>query len=224
MSGPAKSGVVVPARLKWHGRLAAFTIFSAISAFSRTWRVTVADEMQGVKAPVIFALWHNRLALCMVAYERFAKERFPGAGLAAMISASKDGSLLAQTLRYFDVTPVRGSSSRRGRQALLEMTRLLQSGMTAAITPDGPKGPRYKAQAGVIALSQVSGAPIVPVTMRTDRVWKLRSWDQFQIPKPFARCRIEFQAPMIVRREAGEEERERLRVELEKRLMAETFD
>ena len=83
MSGPAKSGVVVPERLKWHGRLAAFTIFSAISAFSRTWRVTVADEMRDVKAPVIFALWHNRLAMCMVAYERFAKQRFPGAGLAA---------------------------------------------------------------------------------------------------------------------------------------------
>lgn len=224
MSAPAKSGVVVPERLKWDGRVAAFAIYSAISSFSKTWRTTIVDDIGNIKAPVIFALWHNRLALCMVAYERFAKQKFPGAGLAAMISASKDGGLLAGVLEYFQVTPVRGSSSRRGRQALLEMTRLLESGMTAAITPDGPRGPRYKAQTGVIALSQLSGAPIVPVTMRTDRVWKLRSWDQFQIPKPFARCEIHFKKPMVVPREAGEADRERLRAELENALMAETFD
>lgn len=224
MSGPAKSGVVVPAKLKWHGRLAAWAIYSAITLFSRTWRVRFIDETEDVKAPVIFALWHNRLAMCMTAYHGFAKVKWPAAGLAAMISASKDGSLLAGTLEKFDVTPVRGSSSRRGRQALLEMTRQLNAGLNAAITPDGPKGPRYKAQSGIIALAQVSGAPIVPVTMRTDRVWKLKSWDQFQIPKPFAKCEMHFLKPMKVAREASEAEREELRAELEARLMAATFD
>lgn len=224
MSGPAKSGVVVPAKLKWHGRLAAWAIYSAITLFSKTWRVRFIDDMGDAKPPIIFALWHNRLALCMEAYHGCTRKKWPQAGLAAMISASKDGSLLAGTLEYFEVTPVRGSSSRRGRQALLEMTRQLNAGLTAAITPDGPKGPRYKAQGGIIALAQVSGAPIVPVTMRTNRVWKLKSWDAFQIPKPFAKCEIHFQKPMTVAREAGEAEREALRAELERRLMADTFD
>jgi lysophospholipid acyltransferase (LPLAT)-like uncharacterized protein len=224
VSGPAKSGVVVPAKLKWHGRLAAWAIYSAITLFSKTWRVRFVDDTGDAKAPLIFALWHNRLALCMTAYRDFARVKWPEAGLAAMISASKDGSLLAGTLKFFDVTPVRGSSSRRGRQALLEMTRQLNAGLNAAITPDGPKGPRYKAQGGIVALAQVSGAPIVPVTMRTDRVWKLKSWDAFQIPMPFAKCEIHFQKPMPVRREASEAEREELRAELERRLMAATFD
>jgi len=141
-----------------------------------------------------------------------------------LISASKDGALLARVLKYFNVTAIRGSSSRRGRQALLEITGRLQEGFNAAITPDGPKGPKYQAQEGVIALAQVTGASIIPVSMKTARKFVTRSWDGFQIPKPFARCELYIGPALVVPREAGDAEREALRKELERRLMAITFD
>ena len=219
-----KSGVVVPQRLKWHGELAALAVFTLIKALSLTWRVKLVNEPEPAAAPVIFSIWHNRLALCMKAYYRFGKPRWPAPGLAALISASKDGALLARVLKYFRVAPVRGSSSRRGRQALLEMTTFIEDGYNAAITPDGPKGPKYKVQEGIIALAQVTGATIIPVSARVSRKWTLRSWDAFQIPKPFALCEMHLHKPLRVPREATDDEREALRVELERRMIEITFD
>ena len=219
-----KSGVVVPQRLKWHGELAALAVFTLIKALSLTWRVKLVNEPEPATAPVIFSIWHNRLALCMKAYYRFGKPRWPAPGLAALISASKDGALLARVLKYFRVAPVRGSSSRRGRQALLEMTTFIEDGYNAAITPDGPKGPKYKVQEGIIALAQVTGATIIPVSARVSRKWTLRSWDAFQIPKPFALCEMHLHKPLRVPREATDDEREALRVELERRMIEITFD
>ena len=219
-----KSGVVVPQRLKWHGELAALAVFTLIKALSLTWRVKLVNEPEPATAPVIFSIWHNRLALCMKAYYRFGKPRWPAPGLAALISASKDGALLARVLKYFRVAPVRGSSSRRGRQALLEMTTFIEDGYNAAITPAGPKGPKYKVQEGIIALAQVTGATIIPVSARVSRKWTLRSWDAFQIPKPFALCEMHLHKPLRVPREATDDEREALRVELERRMIEITFD
>ena len=219
-----KSGVVVPHRLKWHGELAALSIFLLLKALSLTWRVRLIGDLPLVPAPVIFSIWHNRLALCMKAYYRFGATHWIAPGLAALISASKDGALLARVLNYFHVAPVRGSSSRRGRQALLEMTRLIEEGYNAAITPDGPKGPKYKIQEGIIALAQVTGAVIIPVSAKVSRKWTLGSWDAFQIPKPFAKCDMHVGQWMRVPREASDEEREALRAELERRMVEITFD
>jgi lysophospholipid acyltransferase (LPLAT)-like uncharacterized protein len=107
---------------------------------------------------------------------------------------------------------------------LLELTSWIERGYDAAITPDGPRGPRYQIRDGVIALAQLTGAPIVPVSNNTGWKWRLGSWDRFQIPLPFARCAIRYGEPMRVPREATEAERERLRQELEQRLMALTND
>ncbi len=224
MRPPQKSGVVTPQRLKWHGELAALAIFTLIKALSLTWRVKLLNETGDLKGPVIFCIWHNRLALCMRAYYDFGVDRWPAPGLAALISASKDGALLARTLEYFKVSPVRGSSSRRGRQALLELTTHIEQGYNAAITPDGPRGPKYKVQEGIIALAQVTGAPIVPVSAKVNRKWTLRSWDSFQIPKPFAVCELQLNAPMRVPRESSDDDRETLRAELERRMLEITFD
>lgn len=215
---------MVPNRLKWHGEIAAFAICGLIKTLSLTWRTKLLNEVEGVRAPVIFSIWHNRLALCMKAYYGFGTSRWPAPGLAALISASKDGALLARALEYFRVSPVRGSSSRRGRQALLELTTLMEEGYNVAITPDGPRGPKYKAQEGIIALAQVTGATIIPVSAKVNRKWALRSWDAFQIPKPFAKCEIHLNKPIQVPREASDEEREALRAELERRMMEITFD
>jgi lysophospholipid acyltransferase (LPLAT)-like uncharacterized protein len=210
--------------LKWHGHLAAFAIFILLKFLAASWRTRLVTDVEGVRGPVIFCVWHNRLALCMKAYYRFGTSRWPAPGLAALVSASKDGALLSRVLKYFKVSPVRGSSSRRGRQALLELTKHIQDGYNAAITPDGPKGPKYKVQEGVLALAQITGATIIPVSAKVNRKWTLKSWDAFQIPKPFAACEIHLNKPIHVPREASDEEREALRVELERRMMEITFD
>jgi len=159
--------------------------------------------------PVIFCLWHNRLALSMVVHRRHPRK------LAALVSASKDGALLAAVLGRFGVEQVRGSSSRRGPQALLELTSRAQKGYDLAVTPDGPKGPRYVVQEGVIALAQVTGLPIIPVTCNSRRKLCLKSWDRFQIPLPFSRCELILKQPILVPREADGAEREERRRELE---------
>jgi hypothetical protein len=221
---PQKSGVVVPHKLGLRGKLTAFAIYALAKTISLTWRMSYTDRTGGVKGPIIICIWHNRIALSMKGYTEFGAKRWPAKGLAALISASKDGALLSRVYGYFGATPVRGSSSRRGRQALLELTNYIQDGFNAAITPDGPKGPKYKLQEGIIALAQITGAPIVPATVTVDRKWSLKSWDGFQIPKPFAKCEAIMIEPMRVPREATEADREALRAELERRMLEITVD
>jgi lysophospholipid acyltransferase (LPLAT)-like uncharacterized protein len=172
--------------------------------------------------PVIFALWHNRLCLCMKVYEGFVRPQKTDDHLAALISASKDGALLATVLRNFGVQAVRGSSSRRGPQALLELTSWAGRGYDLAVTPDGPRGPRYIVQEGVIALAQVTGLPIVPYSCQIARKIRLKSWDHFQIPLPFSHCEMTFGAPIRVPREATIADRARLGGELQAILLAGT--
>ena len=148
----------------------------------------------------------------------WGKSRQPHSKLAALISASRDGGLLAQTFSNFGVTPVRGSSSRRGPQALIELVRALRQGFHVAITPDGPRGPKYTVQPGIVSLAQLSGCPIIPVGAKIQAKIQLRSWDQFQIPLPGSRCELVFSKPFYIPREATEEERERLRAEIEAEL------
>jgi lysophospholipid acyltransferase (LPLAT)-like uncharacterized protein len=144
--------------------------------------------------------------------------------LAALVSASKDGALLAAVLSRFGVEHVRGSTSRRGPQALLEMTSRAENGYDLAVTPDGPKGPRYVVQQGVIALAQVTQLPIIPVTCNTQ--WKicLNSWDRFQIPLPLSRCELILRRPILVPRAADEAQREQRRRELEETLRQSSND
>lgn len=180
-----------------------------------SWRCRATHvEIPNYDGPIIFCVWHNRLALSMVAYLRFARIIWPSAGLAAMISASKDGGLLAAILDKFGVQAVRGSSSRRGRQALLESTTWVEKGFHIAITPDGPRGPCYQVQDGAIALAQVTGAPLVPVSARIRGKVHLRSWDRFIIPVPFARCDLQFGQAVFVPREISADETEKIRVQL----------
>jgi lysophospholipid acyltransferase (LPLAT)-like uncharacterized protein len=145
-------------------------------------------------------------------------------GLAALVSASRDGGLLARVLENFGVQPVRGSSSRRGAQALLELTSWAERGYDLAITPDGPRGPCYVVQEGLTSLGQLTSLPIIPVSCAIGWKIRMKSWDRFQIPLPFARCIVRFGEPVRIGREASEAERESARMELERRLLALTTD
>jgi lysophospholipid acyltransferase (LPLAT)-like uncharacterized protein len=157
-------------------------------------------------------------------WERFARRKIRSEGLVALISASHDGGVLARALRYFNIEAVRGSSSRRGPQALLELTTWIERGHCVAITPDGPRGPRYVVQDGILALAQVSGLSILPVSAVMRWKFCLKSWDRFQVPLPFSRCDIHVGCPLKIPRETTDEDRRALRAQLQEQMQQLTED
>jgi lysophospholipid acyltransferase (LPLAT)-like uncharacterized protein len=220
--------VVVPEAARWHGRLAAriIALVARLLAASLRWRWTDHSFFNdtGSEQRAIFAIWHNRLALSLILYHRHVARCGTRRRLAALVSASRDGGLLARVLELFDVVGIRGSSSRRGGQALRELVSAAGRGCDLAVTPDGPRGPRYEPHPGVVSLAQITGLPIVPVSFRLGWKWTLRSWDRFQIPVPFSRCEVVFGEPIWVSEATDEAGRERCRVLLKERLMAITRD
>ncbi len=218
------SGVVVPHQPKWHQRFVAWIIFASIRGVALTLRYKWNDRSEMLigkrPGPALYCVWHNRLALSMIIYWDYIKKHNDTRGLAALVSASRDGGFLTGVLEWFRVQPVRGSSSRRGAQAMLELTTWAERGYDVALTPDGPRGPRYIVQDGAISLAQLTGLPIVPVSYYLG--WKItvKSWDRFQIPLPFSRCEMNFEKPIRVPREATDAEREELRQRLEASLRA----
>jgi len=216
------SGVVVPHEPYWYQRLGAWLVFALVRVVAATLRYRWTDRSgyfdKGSPGPAIYCVWHNRLALCLVPYYGYVKKHNQTPGMAALVSASKDGGFLASILECFRVHPVRGSSSRRGPQALLELTSWAERGYDLAITPDGPRGPRYVVHEGIIGLAQVTGLPIIPASYYLG--WKIQagSWDRFQIPLPFSRCEVVLGRPTRVPREASDAEREALRQQLEQTL------
>ena len=213
---------------KWHQRLAALLIYVAIRCLAVTIRFELHKESNFfAELPpekIIFTTWHNRLALALMINRRYVTRRDQKRKLAAIVSASRDGGLVARILELFAVQPVRGSSSRRAAQALRELVAWSEQGYDLAITPDGPRGPRYTLPEGVISTAQLTGLPLVPVAYHLN--WKicLRTWDRFQIPLPFARCEITTGRMMRVPRTATDIEREELRKQLEADLRAITRD
>lgn len=217
-----KSGVIIPHAPRWHQRLGAWIVVTLVRIVAATIRYRYDDRSdffhRSPRGPALYCFWHNRLALCTSLYRRYAQPRKPSAGVAGMVSASRDGAFLSAIFEAFNVEPVRGSSSRRGPQALLELTTWAERGYDLAITPDGPRGPCYTIQPGVMSLAQLTGLPIVPFSFHLN--WKIRagSWDRFQIPLPFARCDVVVEKPILVPREATDEQRAELRQKLEQTL------
>jgi lysophospholipid acyltransferase (LPLAT)-like uncharacterized protein len=220
---PRRSGVVVPHHASLTQRLAADLISRTIEIVgaSLRWQVHYADGALDAarQGRCLFATWHNRLALSLLIYRRYLRPLQPDRRMAAMVSASRDGALLARILEWFDVQPVRGSTSRRGPQALRELVGWAERGLDLAITPDGPRGPCYQVQEGVVALAQLTALPLLPVGYRLHRKIRARSWDRFQIPMPFTRVDLVFGNPLLVPRRIDATERESLRSQLEEELL-----
>jgi hypothetical protein len=180
------------------------------------WRV---EDPAGVLANTperscVFAFWHNRIFLLPYLFRKHWHTRRRDR-VAVLVSASKDGEFLTRVLEKFQLICVRGSSSRRGQVALREMTELVNLGYDAGITPDGPRGPKYVCQNGVISLAQLTQAPIIPVSWDVTRKVVVNSWDNFIVPLPFARATLRIGAPMMVAAGVSGEEFEQKRLELE---------
>lgn len=144
----------------------------------------------------IYVFWHDRIFLTTYWWR---KRR-----IVVMTSRSFDGEYIARFIQRFGYGAVRGSSTRGGAGAIVEMARLMRAGCTTAFTIDGPKGPRYIAKMGAVLLAKKSGHPIVPVTMALARYWETSSWDSFQLPKPFTRARVYVAPPIYVPSNADE--------------------
>jgi lysophospholipid acyltransferase (LPLAT)-like uncharacterized protein len=143
---------------------------------------------------VILAFWHDQLLLMVTGY------RGPGAKI--LISASKDGELIARTMRYFGQGAVRGSSTRGGRAAFKAMLALAKEPFDLVFTPDGPKGPRHTIKEGVVQLARLTGRPVIPMAFACSRGHRFASWDRFLLPFPFSRGVFSFGA--AVHHDAGE--------------------
>jgi lysophospholipid acyltransferase (LPLAT)-like uncharacterized protein len=190
----------------------------------RLWERTLSyeiDDRAGILGkPVtenyIGVLWHNRLLIFPLVLRRF----FPQRSGAALISASRDGDLLADAIHRFGYDVIRGSSSRLGASAILQLTQTLASGRDVVITPDGPRGPVYQLGPGIIFLAQKSGASVLPMNLEYSHCWRIGSWDRFIVPRPFAKVRVLINQPYYVKTTATPQEFESERLSLQNKMMA----
>lgn len=142
--------------------------------------LTKSDE------PAAIVAWHNRLFLSPEFFRRYRQQR-PIYGL---VSASKDGAWLAALYRMIGLHPVRGSSSNLGREAARVLIEKMREGNDIGITPDGPRGPLYTVEPGVLVVTRRLNAPMVLMGAEFGRAFRLRSWDRFYIPWPFTRIKM----------------------------------
>ncbi|RLC09033.1 MAG: hypothetical protein DRI57_22905 [Deltaproteobacteria bacterium] len=159
----------------------------------------------------IFAFWHSRILL--ISY------LFQGWDGAILVSQSDDGEVIARVLQRQGHEPIRGSSSRGGLRALARLIKCLRErDRPAVITPDGPRGPRFRVQPGIITLAKKTGYPIVPVTYGAEKRTVFGSWDRFILPHPFTKCRVIYGDPVSVPGDADKHAEERSRIQLEDEL------
>ncbi len=191
-----------------------------LKIWARTLRYEVDDRAgvvgQPVKENYIGALWHNRLLLIGFVLRKFVPLRRN----TLLVSASRDGALLVGLMQRFGFDVVRGSSSRLGASAVLQLANVLVSGSDVGITPDGPRGPVYELGPGTIFLAQKTGAGVVPVQMEYSSCWRLKTWDRFILPRPFSKVRVIFGPVHRVKRTNTPEEFEAERLRLQNAMLA----
>lgn len=189
--------------------------YSLVGVIGRTLKYETEnfEHLEKVKkageAP-IFAMWHNRL-FAMTYY--FKKQN-----VVVMTSQSFDGEYIARFIKRFGYGASRGSSTRGGVGALIEMIRLSKEKIPTGFLIDGPKGPKYVAKSGAVLLAKKTGNPVVPLVIETAKHWEVKSWDRLQIPKPFSLAKVIFAEPIYVAKNADETEIEKCREELQKKL------
>ncbi len=182
-------------RLRPEPGTAARVLGPLVSLLARTWRIGIIGEERWRKVeesgrPHVFLLWHDALLPLLW--------RHRGHGITIVVSEARDGRYLAEYALRLGYREARGSTTRGGVRALLGAVRALREGGAAAFTPDGPRGPRRVFKGGGLLAAQRGGALVVPLHAGADRAWRLRSWDRFLIPKPFARVRIAYAEPFEV--------------------------
>ena len=165
--------ITVTCRVRWHNK-------------------DLLEQYYGSDKPWVLAMWHN----CST----FAPWAMRNRGLTCMVSASRDGEYVARLGALFGNKTVRGSSSKGSSSATRQVLKLLRSGAPVALTPDGPRGPKYSVQQGVLWLAMSAQAPILPLHIEASRQWILKSWDNHRFPKPFSTIHIGIGNPTVIDR------------------------
>jgi lysophospholipid acyltransferase (LPLAT)-like uncharacterized protein len=189
--------------------------YPLINALGHTlrWRVEGAEHYDAVLASgrqPIMAFWHGRILSGTLYFQR--------RGIVVITSENFDGEWIARIIERFGFGTARGSSSRGGLRAMLQLVRDMEKGRPAAFTLDGPRGPARIAQPGAIWLARATGNPVVPFHMEASSKWTANSWDQTQIPKPFTTVAVAIGDPFDVAGDATEQQLETARQDLERRL------
>jgi len=179
------------------------------------WRVEGLQHFDGILAAgryPVMAFWHGRILPATFYFRR--------RGIVVMTSENFDGEWIARIIERFGYGTARGSTSRGGRRALLQLVRDMQRGSAAGFAIDGPRGPARVAQPGAVWLAGAAGQPLLPFHLEASRYWELGSWDRTQIPKPFSAVALVVGEPLPVASGLSDGERESIRVQLESRLHA----
>jgi lysophospholipid acyltransferase (LPLAT)-like uncharacterized protein len=179
---------------------------------SLTWRVEGLGHLhfEGNGRRPIMAFWHGRVLT--------ATYYFRHRGIVVMISENFDGEWIARIIERFGYGTSRGSTSRGGQRALLQLKREMADGRPAGFAVDGPRGPARRVQPGVVWLAKLTGNPVVPFHMEASKYWSLKSWDRTQIPKPFSTVALVVGEPIDVPADADENLLEAKRLEVESAL------
>jgi lysophospholipid acyltransferase (LPLAT)-like uncharacterized protein len=192
--------------------IAGYRLVAALGATLR-WKTAGLEQFDAIRAAgrqPIMAFWHGRILPATYYFRR--------QGIVVITSENFDGEWIAGIIERFGYRTARGSTSRGGRKALLQLTRDMAAGRPAGFTVDGPRGPARVAQPGAVWLAKATGNPVVPFHLEADRYWSLNSWDRTQIPKPFATVAIAVGEPFHVSRETDADGIESARLMLEQRL------
>jgi lysophospholipid acyltransferase (LPLAT)-like uncharacterized protein len=160
----------------------------------------------------IMAFWHGRILPATI--------YFKNRGIVVITSENFDGEWIAGIIERFGYGTARGSTSRGGRRALVQLVRDMEAGRPAGFTLDGPRGPARVAQPGAVWLSKATGNPVLPFHLEADHYWTVKSWDQTQVPKPFSTIALVVGQPFVVPADADDAEMEAARRHLEEQLRA----
>jgi len=186
--------------------------FIAALGRSLKWKVDGLEHLhfEGNGRRPIMAFWHGRVLT--------ATYFFRGRGIVVMISENFDGEWIARIIERFGFRTSRGSTSRGGQRALLQLKRDMEQGRPTGFAVDGPRGPARKVQPGAVWLAKLTGNPVVPFHMEASSYWSLKSWDRTQIPKPFSMVAVAVGGPIEVPADADDATIEAKRAALEESL------
>jgi lysophospholipid acyltransferase (LPLAT)-like uncharacterized protein len=207
--------------LRWYDHILFILIIPLIALFIKllmlSCRVTKIEGLEREKEALkrskgnaIYVSWHQRISYLA----HFAGSR----KITVMVSQSRDGEYAAKLVKWMGIDSIRGSSTRGGKTALVNIIKRLKEGKSGGMLADGPLGPARKAKIGTIIMAHRSGTPIIPVAWSADRFWIINSWDRFLIPKPFARVAVYLGEPLWIPEESENGELEGFRKVIEKNL------
>lgn len=188
-----------------------YTLFLGWTTRVYWFKTPEAEALEKSGSGVIYAIWHNQQLFLLYPYR--------GKKVAALISQSSDGEYIARCLPKFGMLAVRGSSTRGGTRALIKLLQATRDGYCPMLTPDGPRGPIYKVQQGILFLAKKTGWPIVPVGSALSHKFKVHSWDRMRVPLPFGKTALCYGEMIYVK---SDEDIPHATAELEKQLNAMT--